>query len=37
MNYRTTAETRAALDAVRELLEGHFAEVEESADEEGVF
>ncbi len=37
MNYRTTAETRAALDAVRELLEGHFAEAEESADEEGVF
>ena len=37
MSDRTSTETKAALEAVRELLEGHFAEAEESADEEGVF
>jgi len=37
MNDRTTNETNAALEAVRELMEGHFGEAVESADDEGVF
>jgi len=37
MGDQATIETGAALEAVRELLEGHFAEAVESADGDGVF
>lgn len=37
MNDRTTNETNAALEAVRELMEGHFGEAVESAGDDGVF
>ena len=37
MNDQTTNETKAALDAVRELMAGHFQEAADSADEDGAF
>ena len=37
MNEQTTNETKAALDAIRELMAGHFQEAADSADEDGAF
>ena len=37
MNEIAEAEKQAALDAVKELLEAHFREAEDAADEDGKF
>lgn len=37
MSETTQAEKDAALDAVRDLIDAHFKEAEDSADEEGRF
>ena len=37
MSALAQAEQNAALDAVRELLDAHFREAEDSADEDGKF
>ena len=37
MNDQTTNETKAALDAIRELMAGHIQEAADSADEDGAF
>ena len=37
MNAQKPAECQAAIDAVKELLDTHFTEAEDSADEDGKF